>query len=498
MKKILSIAIALVMMMSVVALVACDNTETFTGEYSYTSYGYVYGAKVDVVMKGDTISNLRLYTDEETGWVGLSDAYPDYGWTDEARQVWLDGANNLMLSFVGMTADEVADISATIGGVNGDSDVVETGYFVSGATQSSARLVLAIQNAICGGPSTSTMTYTGSYSYDSYGSTYGVKLDVTLTGCLISDITLYSDTETGWVSLSDAYPDYGWTEDNRDNWTDNLDKLLESFYGMSADEVGAISATIAGVVGEEDAVDDDYMITGATQGSARVVLALQNALCGGPDGVVEDTAGGVVTADGTYTGSASGDWGNSFDVSVTIADSKITAIVIEDSSVVGTSGFDSAFNTGKDALIASLVGKTVADVVALEEYTKDNTLTSGATNSSNAFLAAVQDALTVEGTTYTGSASGDWGNSFDVTVTVADGEIIAIVIEDSSVVGTGGFDSAFNTGKDALVASLVGQTVADATALADYTKDNTLTSGATNSSNAFLAAVQDALSKIAD
>ncbi len=514
MKKILSIIIALVMMMSVVALVACDNSETYTGEYSYTAYGMTYGAKVDVVMTGDTISNIRLYTDEETGWVGLSDAYPDYGWTDEARQVWLDGVNNLMLSFVGMTADEVAAIDATIAGVNGTADSVDSDYMITGATQSSARLVLAIQNAICGGDNTPIMTYTGSYSYEAYGTTYGVKLDVTTVDGKITNIELYSDSETGWVGLSDAYPDYGWTEDNRDNWTDNLDSLLESFYGMTADEVGAISATIAGVVGDGDAVDDNYMITGATQGSARVVLALQNALCGGPDGVVEDTTGGVVTADGTYTGSASSSFA-SIEVSVVVTDGKVASVTISGDSTTNTNYSHLVTDSALATLTDSFVGMTPAEIVAVESAevtttgnaTGDHVIT-GATVSSNTVLEAVQDALTLEGTSYTGSYTGTIimiEGQFDVTVVVADDKVTSITLADGTHTTGSPYEGYFTTELDDLIDSLVGLTVTEVLAISeasadkDYTNDDyTVTSGATVSSNGVLFAVQDALSKIAD
>ncbi len=395
MKKILTIVLALVMMLSVVTLVACDKTETFTGEYSYTSFGHVYGAKVDVVMEGDTISNIRLYTDEETGWVGLSAALPAYGWTDETRQVWLDGVNDLMLTYVGMTKDEVKAISATIGGVNGDADSVDSAHKVAGATQSSARLVLAIQNAICAGPKTPVMTYTGEYSYESFGHTYGVKLDVTTTGCLISEVKLHSDEETGWVSLSAALPDYGWTEDNRDQWLNSVDYLLKSFNGLSADQIKAIDATIGGVKGDMDAIKDYVNVSGATQSTARVVLALQNALCGGPSGIVEEEAPAAsVTADGTYTGSNKSSFAD-IEVSVVVASGKVTSVTIAEGSKTNTNFGHLVTTETLKGITDSFVGMTPSEVLDIKTATGDH-LIAGATVSSTTVLDAVKDALTVK------------------------------------------------------------------------------------------------------
>lgn len=376
MKKILSIAVALVMMLSVVALVACDNSETYTGSYSYEAYGLTYGAKVDVVMTGDTISNLRLYPDDETNWIGLSDAYPDYGWTDDNRQVWLDGVNNLMLSFVGMTADEVAAIDATIAGVNGTADSVDGDYNITGATQSSARLVLAIQNAICDGPSApevsdedTSVTYTGSATGTVMNNDFTINVTVTVDDDKVTSVTIDEGSETN----------YSWSTTVTE---DALDTLTASFVGMTVAEVLAVeSATVT----TDGSATGDHIITGATITSNTVLTAVQDAL----------------TEDGdSYTGSASGSYGNSFDVSVTVVDGTITAIVIEDSSVTGTYDYDKTFDAGSATLIETLVGMSIVDVMAIEGspvvmggQTVDEYVVTGATDSSNAFLDAVQDAL---------------------------------------------------------------------------------------------------------
>ncbi len=258
MKKILVVLLALVMALSVTTLVACNSSVKYTGEYSYEAYGLTYGAKVDVVLTDGVISNLKLYSDEETGWVGLSDAYPDYGWTDEARQVWLDGVNNLLLSYVGLTVDEVASISATIGGVNGASDSVDDSYNLTGATQSSARLVLAIQNAICSGPSNADdynagTTYTGSATGTIYGTAVEFEVSVVVLDGVVTAVVLDDGTHT---------------TDGFTTFDEGVDDVLASFAGMSVTAILALEATTG----------TDTVVTGATMSSSVLLEAVQDAL----------------------------------------------------------------------------------------------------------------------------------------------------------------------------------------------------------------------------
>ncbi len=234
--------------------------------------------------------------------------------------------------------------------------------------------------------------YIGQYSYDSYGSTYGIKVVVVLDAEeKISNIVVVSDEVTGWVSLSAAYPDYGWTEESRQVWLDAEADLIESFIGMTADEVEALSATIGGIVGSEDAVTDGYNVTGATQSSARLVLALQNALCGGASGVVAE-AGDPVDTDGTYEGTKTGSF-SEFEVTVVVTDGVVASVTVAETSKTNTTWTDKVTEAALTSLYNSVVGMTPAEV--LEATTTDGFI-SGATDTSRTFLAAVADALTVK------------------------------------------------------------------------------------------------------
>lgn len=142
MKKILVIALAVVMLVSVFALTAC-GADTYTGECSYyvAEYYTTYGVKVDVAVSGGVIKSVKLYTDEETGWVRTTSA--EY-WTGHADA---EAAYEAFLNkFVGKTVEEVNAIVATAT-AEGQSVTTE-GWTITGATQSAARIIVAIQNAL--------------------------------------------------------------------------------------------------------------------------------------------------------------------------------------------------------------------------------------------------------------------------------------------------------------------------------------------------------------
>lgn len=157
MKKILVLALAIVMALSVVALVACDNGNTYTGEchYDRTSNGNTttYGAKVDVTVKGDVITAVKLYEDKDTGWVrttsiwGKGEGQMQYDDTDlghdAAEAAYADWINKV---FVGKT---VAEVNAYVASATADGQTVGTASAnLAGATQSAARIICAVKDAL--------------------------------------------------------------------------------------------------------------------------------------------------------------------------------------------------------------------------------------------------------------------------------------------------------------------------------------------------------------
>lgn len=145
MKKIVVIALAVVMMFSVLAFAACgDNSQTVTGEVSYESFNVKYGVKVDVTVKNDTITAVNLYTDEESGYCRTSPDDATLGWEgyDETEAAY---DSYIKTNFIGKSVSEVNAYVATATAVG---QTVTTGPKISGSTQSSARIICAIQNAL--------------------------------------------------------------------------------------------------------------------------------------------------------------------------------------------------------------------------------------------------------------------------------------------------------------------------------------------------------------
>lgn len=178
MKKALVVVLALVMALSVVGLVSCAG-KTYEGEYSYSNWGHTYGAKVKVTVQGNVITNVELLPDSETKWINLSsnwtnapsasdpnaEAYPDTA----GKINWRQYGQAMVDSFTGLTVDQVLGIKVYVN-ANGEPYTtrdysIETIKYVpeqlalvvngygeftkeTGATQSSSRVILAVQNAL--------------------------------------------------------------------------------------------------------------------------------------------------------------------------------------------------------------------------------------------------------------------------------------------------------------------------------------------------------------
>ena len=150
MKKILVIALAAILVVSAVCvLAACGEEQKVTGSVDYTSWSTNYGTKVDVVVKGGVIKSVTLYDDEQTNWVRTSTGWTegqhpgDLGFTkaEAAYEKWIN--DNL----VGQKVDTVLGWDVT---VTADEQTVdkESVPHITGATQSSARIIKAVQNAL--------------------------------------------------------------------------------------------------------------------------------------------------------------------------------------------------------------------------------------------------------------------------------------------------------------------------------------------------------------
>lgn len=155
MKKVLVIALAVVMALAVVALVACEQPQTVTGKCHYSSQYGAYGAMVDVTVKGDVITSVKLYTDAEAAaadenwndahrttpsWTKPAEGQLGFAATEAAYATWIED------TFVGKT---VAEVNAYEASATADGQSVTTeGINLAGATQSAARIIVAVQDAL--------------------------------------------------------------------------------------------------------------------------------------------------------------------------------------------------------------------------------------------------------------------------------------------------------------------------------------------------------------
>ena len=348
MKKALVVVLALVMALSVVGLVSCAG-KTYEGEYHYVmNYGTEvhYGCKVRVTVQGNVITNVEMLSDSETGWHNLSPNWTnnyqggpiegEAGVDTEGKTNWRKYGQAMVDSFVGLTKEEVLGMKVyvTPAGepLTGNSKVETVKYIPdqlavvigghgdfakdAGATQSTARLILAVQDALLeakGDTSKNSncvtldlgQTVEGTYSYaNTHGSGfYGVTVEVTVKNGKISDVIVNPDTEdmTNLTAVwTENYQPDGTPTAGKQNWIDHGADMAKSFVGLSVEDVMAITVACAesgepntgtadnpinpftnipeGLIVIQGGVGDIAAKAGATQSSGRLILAVQNAL----------------------------------------------------------------------------------------------------------------------------------------------------------------------------------------------------------------------------
>lgn len=127
-----------------------------------------------------------------------------------------------------------------------------------------------------GGEKTYNGTYVGEYSYTYSGTNYGIKVSVVVEDNVIQSV---EKLQSDYVDVTPVIPDM-WSQEDVANWNNNLSGLLASYEGKTVAEIKAIKVTVA-ESGEPTLDKDEYdglVISGATVGSGRVLLAVQNAL----------------------------------------------------------------------------------------------------------------------------------------------------------------------------------------------------------------------------
>ena len=505
------------------ALSGCAwTTETVEGDYHYVvNYGteITYGVKVNVEIqsddKGDRIRNVTIV---ESNYKQLSDANPSYGWTDENRQNYLDNEQALLNAYRGLYVNDVLAMDVVTDASGVPSSVSDDSLLISGATQSSGRLLLAVQDAIknfgysvCEGE----YHYANPWASSASDPHYGIRVKVVLKDNIISKVYV---ADSDYIEVSD-----GW--ENKSIWEDGLEGLLAAYEGKTAEQILAVNVTTE-TSGQPSAVSDStYVITGATQGSGRLMLAVQNAL--------NPQSAPTVSYEGEYHYSnpwapTSPDYGIRVKVDVnSVAGTIVSVSVLESDYTEVSDGWTDAdiWNNGLAGLLAAYENRTIEDVLAAKVITDDNgqpTSVSadefkitGATQGSGRLLLAVQNALTSTGEykIYEGEyhyanpwapTAPDYGICVRVVTYNDTVTKVAVLESDYTEVSDGwtGADT-WNNGLAGLLASYEGRSVAeilskdvatDANGQPTAVSDSALMiTGATQGSGRLLLAVQNAL-----
>lgn len=135
-------------------------------------------------------------------------------------------------------------------------------------------LTLACAAAVCGCAKEKTLT--GEMHYNEYDTEYGIKVAVTVKGDKIKKVEVL---ESDYVSASPESS--GW---DSSPWDNGLSALLAAYEGKSVKEILAKEVVTEGdkplVSNQSGFINygSDLIITGATLGSGRLLIAVQNAL----------------------------------------------------------------------------------------------------------------------------------------------------------------------------------------------------------------------------
>ena len=251
-----------------VSLSGCNKTQKYDGEMHYEQYGVNFGIKVSVEVqsdkKGDRIRKVSVLNSD---YVSASPS----GWD---KDKWDDNLQTLLNAYRGMYVKDVLalDVVTAENGapyVRTDDKFSDFGgnLIITGATLGSGRLLLAVQDALS--KANGYEVVEGEYGYVSYGTNYGVKVRVILKdGVIKKVVTLTSDYTNATASWNTAL------------WYDKADVILAAFEGKTAAEINGITATVGGQDGATENVvsDSAFLATDATLSSARLMLAVQNAL----------------------------------------------------------------------------------------------------------------------------------------------------------------------------------------------------------------------------
>ena len=241
-----------------------EGGNLFEGEYHYANAwddsAPHYGIKVNVAVVGDKIKSVSV---AESDYIEVTDSWGD-------KDLWINGIDDLLAAYSGLNVSDVLAEVVTVDDNGQPTKVENPDLMITGATQGSGRLLLAVQNAIKNMSDYSEAS--GEYHYaNAWNATaphYGIKVNVAVLGSTIVGLSI---AESDYVEVTDSW-------DDKDLWINGIDDLLAAYIGLNVADVLAEGVTVDDGGQPTEVENPDLMITGATQGSGRLLLAVQNAL----------------------------------------------------------------------------------------------------------------------------------------------------------------------------------------------------------------------------
>lgn len=129
------------------AYIASDSELVLRGEYSYANThaeNSFYGQKVDVTFKDGKVTKVTLVSSD---WIEVSDPVANTPWTEDSVANWNDNKAEYLARFEGKTVAEINAMTVECKD-SGEPSAVTGIEVVTDATQSSGRVLLAVQDAL--------------------------------------------------------------------------------------------------------------------------------------------------------------------------------------------------------------------------------------------------------------------------------------------------------------------------------------------------------------
>lgn len=165
-KAIVGLAVGAIAALGVVGFAACgEKAETYDGDYHYTTSGYgdpvTYGIKVKVTVKDGKIEKVEVVNSD---YVDATDMGVDEDGNPVIVGGWDNGANwdkelkNELAKFKGLSVSDVLALNVAKNDAGEPLKSTDDGFnalnvggknlILTGSTQSSGRLILAVQDAL--------------------------------------------------------------------------------------------------------------------------------------------------------------------------------------------------------------------------------------------------------------------------------------------------------------------------------------------------------------